>query len=477
MATDARRGLRGRRSLPGLLKHLCLVLSALSAALIAQAEVAADGRMDATRQINLAGLDLSCARCNIILLNIELLRADYVGILSGSHPSDTPNIDRFFSHALMFEDVSAPAGESYRSNLAVQTAMNAFHFRASEKEIQKFVGRYDRSSYNQANQRVAEMLTRYPAMAEYFQAGGFHTVSMNQGVRAGKHLLLDRGFDEVINWSRQRISYIKTVDELVAKLKAEDRRPFLIHYRPEVLHPFPYYYPDSRPVITAPGEIFNHHRPRFARYNVRFRPSLSKERRREVHHRIYRQQVQYMDDELGRVFSTIKAMRLDESSVIVLYSNHGSGLGDNGVDKLAVSYQSCIHVPLLILHPGLDRAVRITAPVALIDLVPTLLDISGLTIASHFDGASLLREPTGFDGPLPYLTGRNDYDEYVREGNLKLIVKNGKLLELYNVSKDPAEAVDLSDKLPAEVRRLKAALEEFKLSVLQEDNVDVASPE
>ena len=426
---------------------------------------------------DLSGIDLSCPGCNIILLNIELLRADYVGVNdAAAGRSNTPNIDRFFSRSIVFEDVAAPAGESYRSNLSVQTAMQAFHYRASEKEIHGFIGEWGDETYTGTNKRIAEMVTRYPAMAEYFQAAGFHTVSMNQGIRGGRYLLLDRGFDEIVNWSRQRIPFPTTVNDLVAVLKSRENSPLLVHYRPEILHPFPYYYPESRARITAPGKIYNSHRPRFNRYSIRFSPSLPDEEKREVHHRVYAQQVRYMDDELGAVFTAIREEGLDKNSVIVLYANHGSGLGDNGVDKLAVSYQSCIHVPLLIGHPRIKESIRVKTPVPLIDLVPTLLDMAGLEPGDHFEGASLLRSLEENE-PHPYLVGRNDYDEYIRKDALKLIIKNGEFPELYNVAEDPHETRDLKYSLPVETRVLKTALDRVKLSILRKDAATTRLPE
>ena len=39
--------------------------------------------------------DLSCPDCNVIFLNIDLLRADFVG-LTEPMAKNTPNIDKFF---------------------------------------------------------------------------------------------------------------------------------------------------------------------------------------------------------------------------------------------------------------------------------------------------------------------------------------------------------------------------------------------
>lgn len=443
-----------------------IALSGLLRASGLPAEEAGGGDGERDSADTLTRLDLDCPRCNIILLNIELLRADYVGLINPSRTSSTPAIDRFFgTSAVVFNDASAAAGESYRGNLAVQTSMSSFQFPVSEKRIHQFIGDGSPRDPTGEHAEIVEMLTRFPTMAQYFDANEFYTISMNQGLRAGRHLLLDRGFQEVIDWSRQRESYVQTIDDLISVLRRGLNQPFFIHYRPEVLHPFPYYYPDSRPRIEVPGEIFNHYRPRFNRYNIRFRPSLPPARKREIHHRIYRQQVRYVDDELGRLFSVIRDLELDDSSIIVLYANHGTGLGDNGIHKLAVSYQSCIHVPLIIHHPGIRENLRIEAPVPLIDLAPTLLEMTGLYIPKHFQGQSLLREYS--DAPARYLAGRNDYDEYIRRGEFKLVVKNGEFLELYDIAADPSETVNLAQDRPELVRQLYRALQVRKLAALR----------
>jgi len=66
--------------------------------------------------------DLSCPDCNVIFLNIELLRADYIGLISNEHGDNiTPNIDKFFEDGIIFEDASAPAGSTQMSNIEVLT--------------------------------------------------------------------------------------------------------------------------------------------------------------------------------------------------------------------------------------------------------------------------------------------------------------------------------------------------------------------
>ena len=423
-------------------------------------------------------IDLACHGCNVILLNIELLRADQIGLLNPGEPSVTPNIDRFFARSLIFEQVSAPAGESYRSNLAVQTAMHSFHYPADQRSIDIFAKRSTDVSSTIGSEQLVSMLTRYTTIPEIYLQQKFHTIGLNQGIRAGERLLLDRGFDDHVNWGRVTTSYRDTISTLIHKLQATSGKFFLL-YRPEALHPFPYYYPDDLEQVTVPGKIHYQAKPRFNRFNIRFNRALPEEEKRKVHRMIYRQQLKFVDHELKRVFSSIVHNKLDRNSIIVLYSNHGSGLGDNGVDKLGVSYQSCIHVPLLIRVPSLDRQIRIETPVSLIDLAPTLYEISGITGPLSINGRSLLRE-TGDDyGFEQAVIGRNDTDEYIRRGNLKLIIKNGEHRELYDLNSDPHETKNVLAARLGVARNLESELIAKKIEILREaaENSAVQSKE
>ena len=411
--------------------------------------------------------DLSCTGCNIILLNIELLRADFVGLLSPGKNSATPNIDRFFAHSVIFEQVSAPAGESYRSNIAVQTGMHAFRYSADQKSIDEFARRGFKNPSAPRHQQIASMLTRYTTIAEALQKNNYHTINLNQGIRAGNRLLLDRGFDESVNWGRIKTSFHETVAGLENAL-SQTREKFFVLYRPEALHPFPYYYPDDRKRFELPGKIFYQEKSQYQRYNVRFNPALAAGEKRKVHRMIYRQQLKYIDDEMGKVFNKITQERLDQTSIIVLYSNHGVGLGDNGVHKLAVSYQSCIRVPLLIRIPSLDEQIRISTPVSLIDLAPTLFEIAAIDYSSDLDGRSLLHY-SGTDSPISEpIIGRNDDDEYIRVGDWKLIIKNGEQREIYNLRSDPHETRSLYASQASVARDLESRLVAIKIELLQD---------
>lgn len=410
---------------------------------------------------------LLCEQCNMLLLNIELLRADYVGLMNPDNPSNTPNIDRFFKNAIQFNNVSAPAGETYRSNLATLTSKEAFHFPASEKRIHKYIKRKKNIPTPEELIDIEQMLLKFPTLTEHLKSNNYHTVSMNQGIRAGKTLHLDRGFDIALNWNRRKVSYRQTIDKLLSDLKNIKSTPYFLLYRPEVLHPMPYFYPEGYDRIEDPKRIINRYRPEYSRFNIRVIHSLSKPEIRRTLHEIYAQQVRLVDKELNTIFKYLEASKQLSKTIVVLYSNHGSGLGDNGVEKLAVSYQSSIHVPLLILHPAVKRKVTVETPVTLLDLMPTLMEMTGHSIPSNIDGESLLRDYNQEQGKMRPIIGRNDFDEYIRIGDYKLIRKQGNRIELYLITTDPGEIKNIANKEPDRTRKMLGILDSAKLDIFK----------
>ena len=400
---------------------------------------------------------LLCKKCNLLLLNIELLRADYVGLLNPDIPSNTPNIDRFFKNSIQFNNVSAPAGETYRSNIATLTAKEAFHFPVTEKRIHKFIHRNKNKRTSEELIDVEEMLLKFPSLVEHLKSNDYHTINMNQGIRAGKRMLLDRGFDKVINWDRRAISYKQTIDALLNNLEKNEGTPYFLLYRPEVLHPMPYFYPEGLDRIEDPKRIINRYRPQYSRFNIRVNHANSAAEIRRTLHDIYAQQVRLVDNELNLIFKYLENSEQLSNTIVVLYANHGSGLGDNGVEKLAVSYQSSIHVPLLIRHPAVKHNIQINSPITLLDLMPTL----------NIDGRSLLRDYSHPQEAQRPIIGRNDFDEYIRLGAYKLIRKQGNRLELYYLEVDPGEINNVAADDPERARKMSGMLDSIKLNILK----------
>jgi arylsulfatase A-like enzyme len=118
---------------------------------------------------------------------------------------------------------------------------------------------------------------------------------------------------------------------------------------------------------------------------------------------LYDAEVAYTDAQLGRLLVFLDERGLSEETLVVVTADHGEGLFDHGYLYHDVHlYEEAVRVPLVMRRPGLIPAGRSFAePVALVDLLPTLLDLLGLDAA-----------PAGAQGLslAPALLGRGRLD-------------------------------------------------------------------
>lgn len=410
-------------------------------------------------------VELSCPGCNVILLNIELLRADFVGLIADT--GLTPNIDAFFSDGIVFEDATAPAGETFLSNTAVLTITPPHRIAYRPNKIDRF-GQLDR----ELQTRIREHLTSWPSAAEILADNGYHTISVNQGGRAGDEAFLDRGFKDFSQWS-SKVLFEDMVDILIEKLETKGSEPVFVLFRPTLLHNHQYRQPAGFSEKRLPQVGYK--RYRYDLPDGTERRGLILKRKRDLDHdtgprverSIYRQQLAYADTELRRAFDAINGLDPDRT-VVVLYSNHGSALGDNGKYEHGVSYQSCIHIPILIRHPAQQRLTRIAHPVALIDLVPSLYSMLEVPDYDSRYERSLLDELSGPASEERVLIGRSPWDEYVREGRWKLIIEYGKFRHLFDLGSDQNESTDLYSQFPEIARRLESKLIQHRMRLMPE---------
>ncbi len=93
---------------------------------------------------------------------------------------------------------------------------------------------------------------------------------------------------------------------------------------------------------------------------------------------------------VGKLVAGLKERGLYENTVIVLWGDHGWKLGDhNGWGKMTNFYIDT-HVPLIIKGAYQKEGKRIEALSELVDMFPTLCDLTGVAKADYFEGTSLM---------------------------------------------------------------------------------------
>jgi len=180
----------------------------------------------------------------------------------------------------------------------------------------------------------------------------------------------------------------------------------------------------------------------------------------------YDGEVAAADAVVGHLLDALRERGLYDGSTIVFLSDHGEGLDDHGEDEHGLLlYRESLQVPLMIKLPGaLDAGATVPYTTALVDIMPTVLQVAGVEPPDGLAGVSLLRL-LGDDVP-PELTDRPAYSEtfhpQLRFGwsGLRSIIQSGHHYiegvdrELYDLQADPAEQHDVL----REDRRTYAAL-------------------
>lgn len=100
--------------------------------------------------------------------------------------------------------------------------------------------------------------------------------------------------------------------------------------------------------------------------------------------------VSYVDAQVGRLLHELELLNLKDNTIVVLWSDHGYHLGEQGLWCKSTNFENAVRVPLIISTPGMKAKGKHTAAMAeLVDLYPTLLDLCGFTIPQNLDGKSL----------------------------------------------------------------------------------------
>ena len=189
----------------------------------------------------------------------------------------------------------------------------------------------------------------------------------------------------------------------------------------------------------------------------------------------YRAEVAAMDEQLGRLVEAFDARvkARGGTPAIVVASDHGEGLGDHGEALHGnLLYQSTMHVPFVIVGPGVNAG-TVTTPVSIRRIYHTLLDWAGRPSPESLRLASPSSEVVIGEAMKPFLQFGWQPQIMTVSGSQKAIL-SGRT-EVYDVVADPGEVRDLgsSASLPAPVRE---ALDEYPVPSLESAGSASAAP-
>ena len=194
---------------------------------------------------------------------------------------------------------------------------------------------------------------------------------------------------------------------------------------------------------------------------------------------VYDEEVAFVAAQVARFLEALVRRSVLERGLVVLTADHGEEFFDHGaLEHGHTLYQELLRIPFAIWGHGV-RAGRYSEPVSLVDVLPTILDATGVAAPDGVDGASLwpLLTARGELGERQLIAENSLYGDQRRaivEWPWKLIVNLEKPeIALYDLERDPEEGENLAEQRPEVAERLAAALRERAPRVIRQDPVEL----
>ncbi len=429
---------------------------------------------------------------DVVLITVDTLRADFLGAY-GRSPSLTPALDQIAAEGVLFRRTLAASPWTVPSLASLMTGLSPLQHRAGMPGGSGVT--FERSPLGE----------EHTTLAERFAAAGYRTRAVAANAFISPEMGLAQGFDELRNpltdsmragmfsilpltrilvsllpvetWGDPRARGL--TDTALEWLADNDDTPLFlwVHY----IDPHLPYLADPDRLEVAKMEDFRDLPKadesgsvvgdKFAavqqvRSGVLWLTDDDRRRIRDY----YERGVRYVDGQIGRLFEGIRRRSESRTVVVAFTSDHGEELWDHGHFEHGHDYyREVTRVPLIFWEPrSLPRGAVVDEVVGLIDVGPTLLELTGLeapTPGSADEGRSLVPAWTA-EGESPALpprfSGGNLYDlpgVLVADGPWRYILRANGTEELYQVLNDPAERDNLAAAHPDVARRLRELAE------------------
>ena len=252
----------------------------------------------------------------------------------------------------------------------------------------------------------------------------------------------------------------RTAEKASELIRAHKDEPFFIavgFVRPHVpfVAPKKYFEPYPHEQVVLPPKVVNDWDDIPARginYVTSLNARMSEEQEKKAVAAYYAS-VSYMDAQVGKVLKTLEEEGLEDNTIVIFTSDHGFHLAEHRFWMKVSLHEESVRVPLIIKVPGKKPAVC-ESLVELIDLYPTVAELTGLDYSEHLQGRSLARtidDPgysvrdaafsmTGFPGRDHYQymlrTSKWAYIQYDEDG--------GSGIELFDMEHDPKQYNNLA---------------------------------
>jgi arylsulfatase A-like enzyme len=411
----------------------------------------------------------------ILLISVDTLRPDYMSCYNPDG-ARTPHMDQIANDGILFQRAFTSAPWTLPSFVSIMTGLPASVH--TVKTIQN---------------RVPDTLL---TLAEVLKDNDYHTAAIGDNPYLTPHFNLSQGFLEynffpktgvslgnslgsnvVSGWLLPGLDKAEASTSDLTQMAVEwldgnhDHSFFLwLHYfDPHMPYSPPSDYLPDIPPLPSIGTSFGDDRLHDIRYGD-YVPILPE---REWIKLLYRSEVRYVDDNIGRLIMHLKKLGIYDETLIVFFSDHGEEFWEHGgFEHGHTLYNELLHVPFIIKLPRSLQASDIHPiedKVAVQSIMPTVLDLCGIdfpgTEMTSPSLATMWRSPSARQKKDPlYSTAL-----YIREDRESIAVDGMKYIrftitpreELYDLAKDPQEQYSIAVSYPQTLKKARTLLDEF----------------
>jgi len=393
-----------------------------------------------------------CGDCNVILISIDTLRADYNNLVKVDH-SLTPNLDRLTKKGIVFTQAVSASSWTLPSTMSIMTGAYPSRHKVTNK--------YMVSSAEEDDLEVMNLKKLSPdlvTMAEVFRSNGYQTGGFTGGAGVGHEFGFNQGFEEYFD-SVNFGGFRDTIPRSLGWIDAHKQEKFFVflhgydvhgQYEPEGGLDYRYVPKGYSGVYTGNKDEQKDLREEgFEKGQLFLKPEDV-----EFWKGIYAEKVERADIELGKFIEEYKNLGMTDKTIFVITADHGEEFMEHGrLDHGPTLYNETIKVPLIVIIPGV-KPVKVSNLVSNMDIFQTLIKAANLRKdccpGQFAKEANLLSTgPWRLKNRNSQIFFETEYRYYVdlkgvQVGSLKLIndFLNSKN-ELYDLQKNPQETDNL----------------------------------
>ena len=416
-------------------------------------------------------------------INVLLIIADDLNCDLGAYGNllvKTPNIDRLAERGVLFENahnqypLCGPSRASFMTGMytnQTKITKNNMNLRNSVPDVITLGQRFRQNGYQSV--RIGKMF-HYDNPSAIGTSGNDDIYSWDQTVNPyGRekieeykiNTLKPRRYGGTLSWLAADGKDEEQTDGIAASeaIKKLDNfaisdTPFFLavgFFRPHTpfVAPKKYFdlYDQDKIVIPEISNDYLGTLPEPAVKSIRAKKNqidLEKELAQEIKEAYYAT-ISFVDAQVGRILDQLETNGLDENTVVVFTSDHGYHMGEHGHWQKQTLFENSTRIPLIISAPNSEnKGSSSISPVELIDLYPTLMDLTNINTPEHVVGKSLepiMKNVNSSVRGSALTRWRNGYSIKTKRYRLTKWGSNGELgYELYDHKNDKNELINLA---------------------------------